>query len=332
MIAQFNSGNLNSLSDSALHDVAMSAAQNHKTAEAKLVSVLEIVEQKQIYLEFGIVSLYKYCVEILDLSKGVSYELVAVIHKGKEVPAIKEAVKRGEISLSKAKKICSVITLEDQNQWLELAKVETSRVIEKCVALARPEKTVESAVYKTEDRLQFQLGVSEEWLTDLATVKNLLAQKHKSAVSSEEALHALMKDFIQKNDPVRKAERALERASKRNKAPNSPNQQCPGTAEAELSDSLTPNSASPTDPLKRRKRQNIKRITLHAVSIRDRNQCTYVGTHGRCGEKRWLDIHHVLPVADGGNDDPENLTTLCRRHHVRHHSAHHSGVRSSNLI
>jgi hypothetical protein len=286
-----------------------------------------LVEQKQIFLEFGIASLFKYCVEILDLSKGVSYELVAVIHKGREVPEIKEAVKKGDISLSKAKKICSVVTASDHKQWLELARVETSRVVEKCVALARPQAIIESAVYKTEDRLQFQLGVSEAWMTELAEVKNLLSQQQKGAVSSEDAIQFLMREFLQKNEPLKKAERALKRASKRLNRESDTNQKFPGTVgvkfdELNIEDTVFSATLALGGPklAKARTRKKIKRITLHAVNARDLHQCTYVGIHGRCEEKRWLDVHHKVPVVHGGGDDLENLTTLCRRHHVRHHA------------
>ncbi|MBI1930628.1 HNH endonuclease [Candidatus Poribacteria bacterium] len=32
-----------------------------------------------------------------------------------------------------------------------------------------------------------------------------------------------------------------------------------------------------------------------------------------------LDIHHLVPVADGGPDDPENLLALCPNCHALHH-------------
>jgi hypothetical protein len=317
MAEQFGLENFSTFSDKELHSAAMSASQNHKLAEATLVSVLEVVEQKQIYLEFGTATLFKYCVEILDLSKAISYELVAVINKGREVPEIKSAVKNGEISLSKAKKICSVITPADHKQWLALARVETSRNIEKCVGLARPEKTVESAFYKTEDRLQYQLGVSEVWMTELEEVKNLLSQKLERAVASEEALQILMKEFIQKNDPVKKAERAVKRFSKRVKRETQLNQQTNSSRELKRADS--PGERPPS-----RKRTKIKCLTIHSLNLRDQHRCTYVGFHGRCDEKRWLDVHHVTHVEHGGGNELENLAILCRRHHAKHHVRHHT--------
>lgn len=41
----------------------------------------------------------------------------------------------------------------------------------------------------------------------------------------------------------------------------------------------------------------------------------------RCGHGRPLDIHHKVPVAEGGSDDPENLETLCKSCHLGEHSS-----------
>ena len=54
----------------------------------------------------------------------------------------------------------------------------------------------------------------------------------------------------------------------------------------------------------------------HTVNLVDGAQCTHVGSDGkRCPEKRWLQVHHIVPVSQGGSNDPENLTTLCWHHH-----------------
>ena len=36
-----------------------------------------------------------------------------------------------------------------------------------------------------------------------------------------------------------------------------------------------------------------------------------------------LDIHHIIPIEDGGTDDPENLILLCSNcHHLFHKPKH----------
>lgn len=50
--------------------------------------------------------------------------------------------------------------------------------------------------------------------------------------------------------------------------------------------------------------------------IRHRDQrCVFPG----CSRERWLEIHHIVHVADGGLTVVENLALLCKSHHRAHH-------------
>lgn len=51
------------------------------------------------------------------------------------------------------------------------------------------------------------------------------------------------------------------------------------------------------------------------VFVRDASQCTFVSDDGRrCSERGRLQIDHILPLAKGGDDRPENLRLLCAAH------------------
>jgi hypothetical protein len=54
----------------------------------------------------------------------------------------------------------------------------------------------------------------------------------------------------------------------------------------------------------------VKRI----VWARDGGQCTFLGTHGRCTERGFLEFHHIVPFAAGGETSAGNLTLHCRAH------------------
>jgi 5-methylcytosine-specific restriction endonuclease McrA len=49
---------------------------------------------------------------------------------------------------------------------------------------------------------------------------------------------------------------------------------------------------------------------------RDGGQCAFMGTHGRCTERGFLEFHHVQPYADGGESVVENVELRCRAHNV----------------
>jgi hypothetical protein len=64
-----------------------------------------------------------------------------------------------------------------------------------------------------------------------------------------------------------------------------------------------------------RARQTIAERIRRKVMERDRWRCTFPG----CRSARHLEVHHVDHVADGGDNEPTNLTTLCGGHHGLHH-------------
>ena len=45
-------------------------------------------------------------------------------------------------------------------------------------------------------------------------------------------------------------------------------------------------------------------------------RCAFVGTAGRCNERGFLELHHVVPFADGGNATAENIQLRCRAHNA----------------
>jgi 5-methylcytosine-specific restriction endonuclease McrA len=53
-----------------------------------------------------------------------------------------------------------------------------------------------------------------------------------------------------------------------------------------------------------------------AVWTRDAHQCAFVGTDGRCQERGFLELHHVVPFAEGGATSVENLQLRCRAHNA----------------
>ena len=79
------------------------------------------------------------------------------------------------------------------------------------------------------------------------------------------------------------------------------------------------------DPLKKLARKPVtqtfgrSKITAaqkHLVNHRDQRRCTYIDARGkRCENERFLHIHHLKPVSEGGSNHPDNLKTLCGPHH-----------------
>jgi hypothetical protein len=50
------------------------------------------------------------------------------------------------------------------------------------------------------------------------------------------------------------------------------------------------------------------------VWAKDGGQCAFVGMSGRCAERGFLEYHHVVPFAAGGETTVDNLELRCRAH------------------
>jgi hypothetical protein len=62
--------------------------------------------------------------------------------------------------------------------------------------------------------------------------------------------------------------------------------------------------------------RHIPAAVRRAVWRRDGGCCAFVGTEGRCGERAFLELHHVEPYAVGGVATVENIELRCRAHNA----------------
>jgi hypothetical protein len=79
--------------------------------------------------------------------------------------------------------------------------------------------------------------------------------------------------------------------------------------------------------------RSIPAAVKRAVWVRDLGRCTFVGTDGRrCGERGFVEFHHVRPYANGGEATVENIQLRCgphNRHEARRYFAR--GVNEERL-
>jgi 5-methylcytosine-specific restriction endonuclease McrA len=52
------------------------------------------------------------------------------------------------------------------------------------------------------------------------------------------------------------------------------------------------------------------------VWARDEARCAFIGPHGRCKERKFLEFHHRKPYADDGGSTADNIELRCRAHNV----------------
>ncbi|MDR3606886.1 MAG: HNH endonuclease signature motif containing protein [Oligoflexia bacterium] len=258
----------------SIHLRTVEISTRYKKTEAELIQVLQQAEEHRVFLVRGHASMLAYVTAELGLSESTAYALIQA----------------GAITLSNARRVVSVLTPENQSEWIRKASELSSRELEKEIVKVRPQEAVqERTSYVTEDRVRLELGLSESELVRLRRVQDLLCQSRGRVVSLEEAIQAMTAEYLDRHDPLEKAKRAKK-------------------------------STVTVDQLvTRRVRTPIPAAVLHQVNLRDQRKCAYVLHGKRCNQTRWIEIHHKNPVSHGGLNEVDNLITLCSAHHKRMH-------------
>lgn len=192
-----------------LHQEGIEISAQYRKAERRLISILQEMDSLKGFRDLGFRSLHEYATRAWKLSDDVAYILISLARKSKEVPVLKEKLEREEISISNARLIAPILDTQNQSEWILKAETLTKRELDKEIKREFPERAVpEQARYVTDSRLELKLGVSEELHEKLKRVQDLLAQSKQKHATLEEALEELASFYLEKKDPVKKAERA----------------------------------------------------------------------------------------------------------------------------
>ena len=265
------------------HQKALEIGTEFKRRETELIDILQQVEKDRVFEHLGLSSLFHYCTSELHLTEEQSYTYIRIARASKKIPAIKQAIENKTLSVTNAKKIASVITPETQEDWLNKAQSLTSRELDKEIVKLHPKKALTERIKPiTESLYELRCALSPE-------AEKLLKQAQDICKKNlGETLEVMLKDFVKRHDPVKKAERSLKR---------------------------------PAQPVSKPVHRNGKRTPVpaalkHAAVHEANAQCSHINPNGqRCPNRRYLQLHHCKPVAIGGAHELSNLLVLCSQHH-----------------
>ena len=281
-----------------LHERTLAAGRVYEKAELDLIGLLRQIEVRKIHRKLERKTLFDYVVGELGFDGRRAYLLTSVMQACVEVPALANVLEERKLSVCKASRLVSVLSADNAESLIEMACRSSWRAIEAEVAKIKPRKPKPRVRVLSEDLVEVSFRVSKAVHAKLQRVE---------ALAKAEVLEACLDLYLERFDPVRKAERAARRE--------------------ETADSVrTENKASERAPAETVRairseswhsgRRPLTAQQKHAVFRRDRGRCTHVDAQGkRCDSDRYVQLHHIHPVSQGGGNEPENLTTLCSFHH-----------------
>ncbi len=286
-----------------LHQRALEISTQFRRCESELLDVLTRVDAQRLFERFGLTSTFAYSTKILNLSEDQACIFIRESRKAREVPQLRQAIESGKLTVSKAKKIAAVLTPANQQEWIGKAVSLPTRALEREVVKIAPKEAVPDRVSPVSSEFTgLHCTIDRETEELLREAQDLVSRKASGSGDVGTTLKAALKLFVEKNSPVRKAERVG------------------GRARSAKTPALLSNSVPASFPALRLGRRVAPPARIeNAVHLRDGGRCTAVHpVHGRCESRRWVELHHPIPIAMGGRHSVKNLVTLC--------SAHHRGV------
>ncbi len=261
-------------------------ALNEKLLQTEGQILCRLIEMKRskLFAELNYSGIYDYCERRLKFSEANAFYFKTVAEAAIEIPELKAAVVTGSLSISQARRIAPVINKENCSQWIEKAKTVPQKILEKEVTAANPRRKIRERIKPVaENSSELRVTVDSETEANIKALQDILSQKLKRAATLSEVIAWMAKGMREKHDPIKKAERSISLGN--------------------------PENGKMTAGLR------------HRVNKHYDSQCSHVSADGRtCQEKRWLDMHHIVPRSQGGKHTFENLRILCKAHHQYDHA------------
>ncbi|MCM2282342.1 MAG: HNH endonuclease, partial [Bdellovibrionaceae bacterium] len=210
---------------------------------------------------------------------------------------------------------------------LELPK----RDLEREVARENPRAAQsEQARFLDAHTLQLQTPISEVSYKKLERARELMASGNGEWLSLETVIERLAEFYLERKDPVRKAERAIGRTNRASegKADEPMPQEWDAKPKTLLANSAQARSEEqnlkPVSPVNAETLSTsgaaIPAAVAHQVHLRDRGRCQARLPNGSlCETSLWVELHHLQPRSQGGRNVVGNLISLCRAHHQACH-------------
>ena len=291
----------------------IASTQNLVRAEreliADLIRHLMVIEARKIHELEGYSSLYAYCTQALGLSHNKACKRVAAAKIALFFPELLDRIEKGELSVSILALLVPKLTQANYDVIMTGIEGRSKREVELFLSTV----TFDGIILSDNPKVEVKILCPKKVYEKLERAKDILAPEGQTWA---DVLDHALEAFLDKHDPLRKAERA------QNRAEATAAEGVEVQAKASETTDLIPTGevqfeAERVIPGERKRSRYIPQDIRHAVYLRDEGCCTYVSPEGhRCQGKRFLEFDHRQPWALGGEHSVENLRLLCRTHNA----------------
>jgi hypothetical protein len=317
---------LTELSDNDLLSAVKTLAADERQATARLIAALAELDARRLYLGEGCSSLFAYCTQVLHLSEHAAYSRIEAARSARRFPVILSLLADGSITLTTIGLLSPHLNKDNHRALLEQVGHKSRRQVEVIVATLRPLPPVPSLIRKlpattTAPARQEIVRPLEDVASQSsdtsapeaarpnrpAVLTPLTPEQYRVQFTVSRETHdklrraqELLRHAIPDGDPAVIFDRALTLLLE-------------NVVKTKLAASAHPSSA-PSGCARRSR--HIPASVKREVWKRDDGRCAFVGRHARCTERGFLEFHHVLPYAEGGEAPTSNIQLRCRSHNT----------------
>jgi hypothetical protein len=320
---------------------------DERGATARLIAALAEFDARRLYLGEGCSSLFTYCTQVLHLSEHAAYGRIEAARAARRFPVVVERLAAGEVTLTTVTLLAPHLTPSNHQDLLDAAKHKGKRDVERQIAELRPRPAIASSIRRLpvhqsgahpSPGLPPPEGLPPTPTSDSPAaqgpapaapappgppwrIASLAPDRYRVQFTMSAATHDklrrvqdLLRHVSPTGDPAEVFDRALTVLLTQLERRRMAVAARPRTAAALPAPAPTePRQAAATPPQRSR---YVPAALRRAVWTRDDGRCAFVGTQGRCTERGLLEMHHVVPFAEGGLTTIDNLELRCRAHNA----------------
>jgi hypothetical protein len=320
---------------------------------AALVAHLAEFDARRLYEGEGFPSIFKYCTTVLKLSEDSAYSRIQAARAACRFPTIVDRLTTGGLSVTTVRLLAPHLTPENHTRLLAAADGKGKHDVEHLLATWFPQPDVSPSVRRLPARTagasvpppatigSEPLAISISPIACVAPAADPpVPAADPPAPSADSPAPAAAPTATRSAIPPRPVVRPLaaeryeirftastETLEKLRTAQDLLGHAVPSGDLAQVFDraltllvadlarrkfAATPRPRAST---KAGADEHIPAAVRRAVAVHDRAQCAFVSPAGRrCGERRFLEFHHIVPRAAGGRATVDNIQLRCRAH------------------
>ena len=296
-------------------------AHARRSAELELGLLLLQAQREQLPQRLGYTGVPAYADAELGLSRRVTYALMSVARGARQWPVLQDALQSGALTHTKARELVRVAVDDTVDAWVKRATELTSRELEAEVAAAQPGELPAPAGTERLGPCRRTLVFPDVEAVDAEAIEALFAAVQSAALLADREMNRgqaladccraqLERLAADEDGPTgdrhlvvlhRDVVSGVVTGEHSEVSDDLAGQVSCDHVRLDLTDGPSRGTASHAVPPK----------VARAVRLRDGRACTVPG----CGNRLYVDLHHLDWVSRGGEHTEHNTTCLCSQHH-----------------